>query len=80
MPRKPKSESGLPGHDITDADEILNIELPPGRVALLHSEWGVEGAFTNGLIMQAFLINLRKLSAYRDAQISVSIQELDPTL
>lgn len=78
MPRK--QESDLPGHDITDADDILKIELPAGKVALLHSEYGVEGAFTNGLIMQAFLINLRKLSAYRNAPISVSVHELDPTL
>lgn len=80
MPIKGAPPSGLPGHDITSADYILRMDIDDGKVAVLHSEHGVEGVFTSGNILHAFFLNLRRLSAYRDASLSVSLHELNPVL
>lgn len=72
------SAQNLPGHLVQDPEEIMKIVIPDGKVALLHSQYGVEGVFSNGLIMQAYLINIRKLAAYRDEPVSIVVHEIDP--
>jgi hypothetical protein len=74
------SDKELPGHLIRDPEEIIKISIPDGKVALLYSRYGVEGVFSNGLIMQAFLIHLCNLAAYRDEPVSVIVHEIDPIL
>jgi hypothetical protein len=68
----------LTGIKITDIQELENIDIPSGHVAILHSGYGIEGVFTDKSILKAKIIYLRGFNAYRGEKFSVSLHPINP--
>lgn len=79
-------EDLLPGEHI-DLDQNVPVEIvrqmegSAGQVvALLWSPWGVEGAYTKAERLNSCIDMVRLRHAYKDAQLSIELQILDPVL